>query len=109
MASVPPGISLREWIEQNEVVLDGGIRIQKLAPLAAAILTEQAEWLAHILTVLCPKEHYQFVATPDIMEPKRSNVCVLDTRLEEGKQLVGFARPAEEQPILKSYIEAMDP
>lgn len=102
-------MSLDDFIKSKRVVVEGtGIAVNVLALFAPCFRDEQAEWLAHILNVHVMETewaYYQFITVPDTVL-NYTNVVMLDTRQPQEHQVVGYAEPAEKQPILQKYLTA---
>lgn len=104
--AIPAGMSIDKYIADQKIVVDG-IMVSTMSIFASCFDPQKAEWLAHILNVevMGTKfDHYRFITVPDTSVPDVVNVAMLDTNKPQEKQVVGFAEPAEDQPILQKYI-----
>lgn len=100
---VPSGKTIHEFITEHVKTIDG-VRVQTMAVFASAYRWERATWLAHMLDVLAP-DHYAFITTPDLSTSDYYNICVLDARLPVDNQVLGYAEPAVNQPLLAHYLK----
>jgi len=100
-------VSLDDWIKGNVITVGPGIRVQQMAIVSTVYEKTKAEWLAHLLNIHVMETewaYYQFLCLPDPSFSERYNVVCVNPRAEEGDRIVGFALPAQEQPILQQYF-----
>lgn len=110
--------TLKAYIEEQRVTINAGfpVMVSAASIFAPAMGKEKAMWLAHILNVLSIgtefEGRYEFHDVPDVMintvgNPKNLyHVVVIDTLKEGTAKIVGYAEPAERQPLLSKYLES---